>query len=58
MTLGDRIRDERIRRKLEVAFIEAKMKVKWFGYVQHMLRNVPIRKGEEIIVNGAMGSLN
>ena len=55
-TLRDRIRNESIRTKLEVAPIEDKMRenrLRWFGHVQRRPFSAPVRRIDEIIVDGA-----
>ena len=51
----DRIRNQEFRDKLGVAPISRKMrenKLKWFGHVQRTTLTAPVRRVENIIVEG------
>ena len=50
-TRRDKVRNEDIRTKLGVAFIEEKMREKhlrWFGHMRHRPTNAPVRRVERI----------
>ena len=58
-TLRDKIRNHEFREKLEVALISAKMcenRLRWFGHVQRKTFDAPVRRIENIIVEGKRGS--
>lgn len=57
-TRKDRIRNEQIRETLKVAPIVEKMRenrLRWFGHVQRMPPNAPLRTCDDISLNQARG---
>ena len=54
-TMMDRIRNQEFRDKLEIAPISRKTRenrLRWFGYVQRKTFDAPVRRVENIIVEG------
>ena len=54
-TRRNKIMNERIRKMIEVAAIEEKMREKrlqWFGHIQKRLINAPVRKSDAIHIEG------
>ena len=54
-TMRDKIRNERIRKMIEVAQIEEKMRenqLRWFGHIQRRPTNAPVRKSDAIHIEG------
>ena len=54
-TRKDRVRNEIIREKVEVASVENKMRevrLRWFGHVMRRSSNAPVRKCESLAMNG------
>ena len=54
-TRRHKVRNERIRKMIEVAPIEEKMRenrLRWFGHIQRRPTNAPVRKSDAIHIEG------